>query len=395
MKCLLCKNKIKPFHVFQKKALFNKPTALRNMSGTLPMALGYCGSCRHISSDVSASPKWPKAQEKIYKELYSSFTPGELSKTQKAYTKFLFKWLNAAVPRGKILEIGSHDGYFLSTFKEAGWVCKGVEPSPSALIAEKKYGVPTLHDFFTSKQFGQEKFDLIVAKHVVEHVSNPLEFTRQAASLLRNNGYLYIEVPNSYISLHDTYFPEFHVDHISYFTVPSLEKLVSMVGGLEIVGLESTWAHMKFPFLHILLKKTAAKERAKKDSRGPTYLLDNSISHIIRKFKSYYPVYLANLRNIQKKYKKIALWGAGSCGTQFAIDGQFKKTQILVVDPNKSNQGKYLTVTGHLVHSPYVLRKNKIDTVLAASGWEDDVIRQIPHYAGRKIKIIKFFDLLK
>jgi len=392
MKCLICKKEIKPFHTFKDKAVFNKPVNQKTRGDTFNMSLGYCDNCKHISSDACSQKHWSEIEKTIYQELYASFTPGIMSPTQQKYTLFLYKWLNKMVPKGKVLEIGSHDGYFLKMFKDDGWLCKGVEPSPAAEIAKEKYDIETIHDFFQPEQFADENFDLVILKHVIEHVSNPFEFTLKAASLIKKGGYLYIELPNSYISLHECYFPEFHVDHLSYFTLPSIEKLINKIGGLEITHLESTWAHMKFPFIHILAKKT---ERKEKTHDKYLYLISHSIKMAIKNFKDNHQIYLKNLRSLAKKYKKIALWGAGSCGTQFAIDGQFKKDKLIVVDPNKTNHNKYLTVTGHLVHDPFVLKDLDVDVILVASGWEDDIVQQINHYTKKQIKVIRFYDLLK
>lgn len=390
MKCLICKKEIEPFHIFKKKALFNKPVKTPGFGKTVDMAIGYCKECCHICSDVAAKAEWDEAEKTIYKELYDSWTPTNLSPSQKKYNEDLFNWLKRLVPKGSIFEIGCYDGSFLNLFKEQGWTCKGIEPSVGAKIAKEKYGLDVIDGFFGSGQFEKNTFDLVVVKHVIEHVANPLEFSKEAAAVVKQGGFLYIEVPNSYVSLHDIYFPEFHVDHLSYFTIPSIENLLQKIGGFEIVKLESTWAYMKFPFIHILAKKTG-----RDNIETPCFLLDNSIRKSIDKFKEYHNIYLKNIKKIAQGNKKTAIWGTGSCGIQFTIDGEFEKDKTIVVDPNPANKGKYLSVTGHLVHHPSVLREKEIDTILVATGWEDDAIKQIAQYVDKEIKIIKYIDLLK
>jgi 2-polyprenyl-3-methyl-5-hydroxy-6-metoxy-1,4-benzoquinol methylase len=41
-----------------------------------------------------------------------------------------------------------------------------------------------------------EKFDLIILSHVLEHLLNPSVFLKKIKSILSDNGILYIEVPS-------------------------------------------------------------------------------------------------------------------------------------------------------------------------------------------------------
>lgn len=388
MRCLICNYEMKEFHAFERKAVFNKPMIIKGSGQLVQMKLGYCKKCRHISSNVSENENWKLAEEKIYKDLYANFTPGDMSQTQRKYTNFLFNWLIQKVgQKGSLLEIGCHDGYFLNMFQKHGWFCRGVEPSPAAKTAWDKYGIETINDFFKKGQFNEAEFDFVVAKHVIEHVSEPLRFIQEMADIIKPGGYLYIEVPNSYQSLQETYFPEFHIDHISYFTLPSLVNLISLIGSFEIVHLESTYAHMKFPFIHLLARKAGIN---KKQS---TWFSDFSIEFAIDRFKVNYPIFIDNLKDL-KNYK-IGLWGAGSCGTQFAIDGEWKEENVIVVDPAKVNQGKYLTVTGHQVNDPTVLKDANIEFVVIASGWENDALIQCKEILGDSVTTLLFADLLR
>ena len=42
----------------------------------------------------------------------------------------------------------------------------------------------------------QQKYDLIVVCHVLEHLNNPIDFLVKLRSLLDENGSIYIEVPS-------------------------------------------------------------------------------------------------------------------------------------------------------------------------------------------------------
>ena len=129
---------------------------------------------------------------------------------------------------------------------------------------------------------------------------------------------IYIEVPNSYQSLQERIFSEFHIDHISYFTIPSLLYTASLTKKLDLVQVESTYASMKFPFIHALFRKSASPLPIPKE-----WLLPTSMEAGIRQFCEAYQTLVSSLKLLGKT--KIGLWGAGPVGTQFALEGSMER----------------------------------------------------------------------
>lgn len=62
---------------------------------------------------------------------------------------------------------------------------------------------------------GQKKYDIIVISHVLEHLLNPIATIEEAYSMLKEDGLLYIEVPNSM---------NFVEPHITFWNVESFLK---------------------------------------------------------------------------------------------------------------------------------------------------------------------------
>jgi SAM-dependent methyltransferase len=390
MKCLVEKIPVEPFHVFPKKALFNKPLSRPVPEAVADMTVAYCPQSRHVSSFLRSDVSLEDLKAKIYQELYAGFAPTGLSPLQKSYNEFVANWIASVIPpKSKVLEIGCHDGYILHLLAKVGHNCIGVEPSPFADVARKEYGLDVRNEFFHSSQYPAESFDVLVMRHVVEHVDDPVEFVRDAARVLKPGGILYIEVPNSHWSVEETFFPEFHIDHISYFTLPSLRRLLSLAGFGEVLHAEGATAYMRFPFLNGLARKTTDKALL----NPPAYFFDFRIQNQIAAFPATFARYLGNLRKLADG-RKVAVWGTGSIGTQYAIDAGWAAKDVTYVDPNPANQKKYLSVTGHEVHAPDVIRDLTPDVVLIASGWESDVQRQVQPFVTPKTKIMVFRDLL-
>jgi SAM-dependent methyltransferase len=390
--CGLCQKPLPAFHVFPKKALFTKPVESPAPDAVADMGLAYCRSCRHISSHLETHIFPDELKRKLYGELYKGHMPTGLSPLQQRYRDFLVEWIGGFLaPRSRVFEIGCHDGYVLSRLAAQGHRCEGVEPSPFADLARERYRLPVAKGFFHADQFDHEAYDLVIMRHVVEHVDDPAGFVAEATRLVKPDGLLYLEVPDSYASIEQAYFPEFHADHISYFTIASLLRVLDMCGVREIVHQETALAYMKFPFLNVLARKGRGGSRDGAPSER--WFLEFRIESLLDRFVNAYAQYVRNLRTVRQR-RNLAVWGAGSIGIQYAIDAEWTAGEATYVDVNSANQGLVLSVTGHRVHAPEIIRQRQLDTILIASGWEEDVRTQVQPYLVPNARVLGFSDLL-
>src|SRR4051812_222756 len=131
--------------------------------------------------------------------------------------------------RARVLDVGCSMGGFLAALAARGADVLGVEPSPhDAAIARERFGLDVRDGFFEHVDLGERRFDLIALRFVFEHVRDPRAILRRAASLLADDGRLFIEVPNlatPFVGLADY----FSYGHLQTFTPESL----SYVCGLE------------------------------------------------------------------------------------------------------------------------------------------------------------------
>jgi 2-polyprenyl-3-methyl-5-hydroxy-6-metoxy-1,4-benzoquinol methylase len=111
------------------------------------------------------------------------------SASQSEYIKNNIKELD----NKKILEIGACDGLLLSYFKNS--LVTGTEYSSAYKeFALKKYGINLSNENFFDFN---EKFDLIIMSHVLEHLPDLNIAIEKLKKLLNDGGYLFVEVPNS------------------------------------------------------------------------------------------------------------------------------------------------------------------------------------------------------
>jgi len=97
--------------------------------------------------------------------------------------------------KGKALEIGCSTGLMLSLLSKKGWEVTGIEISKEAAEAARKRNIKIYTDPFEIINL-KEKFDLIILNHTLEHLENPKKVLGKAYSSLKENGLLYIDVPN-------------------------------------------------------------------------------------------------------------------------------------------------------------------------------------------------------
>jgi 2-polyprenyl-3-methyl-5-hydroxy-6-metoxy-1,4-benzoquinol methylase/predicted RNA-binding Zn-ribbon protein involved in translation (DUF1610 family) len=94
-----------------------------------------------------------------------------------------------------MLDIGCGSGWISRIWADAGARVTGLEPSALRAEIARKRGLRIL-SCYAEELDSDEHFDLIVIRHVIEHVENPDKILRNLASRLTQNGLLLLIVPN-------------------------------------------------------------------------------------------------------------------------------------------------------------------------------------------------------
>ncbi len=389
-KCLVCGSAVSPMTSFDRVALLNKPVSAHLDDMVTSMEVCCCTSCDHISTYLGEDISHGDLLEKIYGELYSKMTQTTISKTQSAFTenvlRIVRKWIGGKGVR--VLEIGCHDGYIIGNLAKDGHFCVGVEPSVYADFASATYPDVRIHKgFFDRNTFADEKFDLILARHVVEHVRDPLDFMKAISDRLAPGGLVYVEVPSSLDSVKKCYYPEFHVDHISYFTPRSFNTLHKLAGLGDIKFFEVFDSYLNFPFMGILSAKSSGL-----DGVAHEYFHSSQMPLYIEKFNLNFRKYRQRLIDIFSA-GSVGIWGAGSVANRYILDSGASLESYHVFDINKANFGFHLSVSGAEVFDARMIPEMEIKRILIASSWEEDVRRQIREISD-SIDVIGYSQLI-
>ncbi|MFN1208354.1 methyltransferase domain-containing protein, partial [Enterococcus lactis] len=73
-------------------------------------------------------------------------------------------------------------------------------------------------NFNTLKTTLKDKIDLIIFRHLLEHINTPFHFLSDVAKLLKNDGLVYIEIPNFSKSVQYSRFYDIYNDHCGYYS---------------------------------------------------------------------------------------------------------------------------------------------------------------------------------
>lgn len=141
-------------------------------------------------------------------------------------------------PEHRLLDIGCGSGRHLGGLHLAtGCNVEGIDfDLRDDLIATYSRDPITLHkgDFF-DYDFGDRRYDVVYAAHIIEHVANPVRFLQRIADLLKPGGICVLETPNEDClgaRIFGKYWGGNHIPR--HWFIPSalaMERLVGRVGG--------------------------------------------------------------------------------------------------------------------------------------------------------------------
>lgn len=109
------------------------------------------------------------------------------------------RFLRRRVPTpGRLLEIGCGNGRLLHLARSGGWEVRGLELSPFLAASVKaRLGIDVVvADYMEYSHGTGEAFDLVLLRHVLEHLMDPKRAMMGISALLKEGGYALLEFPN-------------------------------------------------------------------------------------------------------------------------------------------------------------------------------------------------------
>jgi SAM-dependent methyltransferase len=148
---------------------------------------------------------------------------------------------------GTLLDIGCGTGRLLYLARDAGWQVKGLELSGemAEFVRSRLHIDVDVADFLDSEPSDNELggYDVVVLRHVIEHLPDSLLAMKKISLLLKPDGYLLLEMPNIEgmtkkfsraiisLGLHKRRFSsDFKAGHCNEFCRESMQSLANLSG---------------------------------------------------------------------------------------------------------------------------------------------------------------------
>jgi ubiquinone/menaquinone biosynthesis C-methylase UbiE len=151
---------------------------------------------------LSPRPDTPEEIAKIYPSTYESYVTKRrffaMMMRKIAWRPEIAEIIGRTSPSSNIIEIGASTGEFLHELRKNGRkFLTGVDiNSEIAKIAKDRYNLNFLVGQLENLNLPARSFDMVIMRHVLEHLPDPVLTMKTVANILKPEGYCIITVPN-------------------------------------------------------------------------------------------------------------------------------------------------------------------------------------------------------
>jgi cyclopropane fatty-acyl-phospholipid synthase-like methyltransferase len=286
-----------------------------------------------------------------------------------------------------IMEIACGRGDFLYLLCEMGNNSGiGFDPSHAQRAWEGPAAdrITFVHDYYSEK-YAHHKADLIVCRHMLEHVSKPREFLMMLRKTLgdQSKTAIFFEVPNSLHTLEEVAIWDIIYEHCLYFTPLSMTMLFESCG-FEVVQTEQAYEG-QFLTLDAVPGNTAT---AKSDRSSEIEALGRIVQKFPLRFEQKADRWRKHMGEIVESNRKAVIWGAGSKGVTFLNIMEMGNRIKYAVDMNPRKQGMFIAGTGHKIVSPEDLKEIKPSVVLVMNPIYEEEVNQTTSAMGLDVDVL-------
>jgi SAM-dependent methyltransferase len=286
-----------------------------------------------------------------------------------------------------ILDIGCSYGATLSILKEKGFSnLFALDLDSTCVDYLRTIGINSSVASIFSSDLPQyeNKFDLIILGHILEHLHEPKEAISNARKWLKPHGKIYIEIPDLYQYSDTSAFPGFFAEweHINHFSIISLMNLLNNFR-LKSYDTDTIYALIEdFPCLYAIFEKSnevreLCKTKNDEISMQISLTVPNEKGNRI----------ISNIAKLENN--ELALWGAGQyCYRLLSHTPLLNSSIKMIVDKDVNKQNK--TILGLRIKDPKVLVDFKGTIVVCSTTAKENIMNDIETMGLNNTVVIPF-----
>lgn len=196
-----------------------------------------------------------------------------------------------------------------------------------------------------NKEPKPSSYDAFLMFNYLEHFPDPKKILLQIRDNLPSDGVGIVDVPNFEMIANERVFSELVIDHLFYFTKPTL-TITLLSSGFDVLKMNE--------LLDGYILSAIVRKRQPID--------------FVNAFKEQENKLINDIQNYIVNFSSIAIWGAGH--QTFFLLSLMKDTNRIsyVIDSFTRKQGKYTPVTHIPIMAPNILKSKPVEAILIMVG---------------------------
>jgi 2-polyprenyl-3-methyl-5-hydroxy-6-metoxy-1,4-benzoquinol methylase len=337
-------------------AFQNVPCATAEEARAIPRAalrLAACEDCGFVANDAFDEQAARYASDYENEQCHSGVF--------EAHVESLVEGLvRAGVVGKRVLEAGCGTGAFLRRLcRDGGNVGIGYDPAYRGPSEDLGSAVRFVADYYVGQPEGKSA-DVVVSRHVIEHVADPRALLRAMHAACKGGAKLLLETPDVEWILAQRVVEDFFHEHCSYFTTGALVHAVESEG-FRVTRQVSLFGG-QYQWLEGVAEAVASPARLPDASR---------VARVVALARCYDREVPARIAALERRIAElgrdgaVAVWGAGAKGvTLVNLCDPECRLVACVVDINPRKQRRFVPGTGHPIVAPETLREMGVRHVI-------------------------------
>lgn len=394
-KCPCCGSEIVEI-VLKKRQIITTQTKFQNPVDVphSMLELSFCHNCTilFVTNNIL------NVQENLFGKLYETSLTS-ISENEIVATSQTIEILKNYTNGGNVLEIGSGQGDFLNQLERNGFEVNGCEPGNSYFISKSKYPhIEVKHNIFEPTEYQVKAYDIIVFQNCLEHIPNPRDIMVGVWNILKDNGILFIQVPNFEYSLLNDIYSDIYFEHLLYFGKDSLEFFLHST---HFNILHHEFLNGGRDQLIIANKRLDDSSHTEDISNDLNKKFTDKTNQFVGNYNKYYNKVDNFIDELNQTRRKIIVYGAGiTLLSNFSLTEKglsFLKRIVILIDGDENKHGYYLPIVPVPIKSPKILTQitNPADfcILICAEKYRYEIYDNIITEFGEKVKDVLIYSM--